>query len=229
MHLGEEMRYQLVACLLLTLVSTRFAMAESPFDEEPSGTIEGFYQVPTAVPVPVQQETASVPADAQKLITAFDKEAAEIRKKAQQEVIEKQKKLIEKLQKMQDDYSKPGTLDAAVAVRDRIRQLKSSLSLVGIEPKPDPGSLSAWRGQVGRVMHFRVTGRPGYIWGTAVYTDDSALATAAVHAGVLRNGETGVVKVTIMAGQGSYAGSQNNGISSYDFPGFPGSYQVSAP
>src|SRR5262249_55505642 len=46
---------------------------------------------------------------------------------------------------------------------------------------PDPGLVTAFRGQVGRTYHFRVRGSPfGTIWGTDVYPDDSGLPPAAV-------------------------------------------------
>ena len=52
------------------------------------------------------------------------------------------------------------------------------------------------------------------MWGTDVYTSDSTLATAAVHAGVLQPGQTGVVKVTILPGQAAYQGSTRNSVRS---------------
>ena len=51
------------------------------------------------------------------------------------------------------------------------------------------------------------------------------LATAAVHAGVLKDGETGVVKVKIVAAQGSYSGSAKNGVTSSPFGAYGGSYE----
>src|SRR6185369_1403563 len=66
----------------------------------------------------------------------------------------------------------------------------------------DPGTLKNFRGQLGKTLLFEVTGAAnGSVWGSGVYTDDSTLATAAVHAGVLKVGEKGAVKVTILAGQ----------------------------
>src|SRR5262249_55544742 len=63
----------------------------------------------------------------------------------------------------------------------------------------DPGTLEAFRGRVGQVVEFRVRGRTtGTVYGTDTYTDDSDLATAAVHAGVLRDGGEGVVRVTVL-------------------------------
>lgn len=64
---------------------------------------------------------------------------------------------------------------------------------------PDPGTMADYAQSLGQSFSFRVTGSTeGSIWGTNVYTNDSALATAAVHAGALRAGESGIVKVTML-------------------------------
>jgi Ca2+-binding EF-hand superfamily protein len=92
---------------------------------------------------------------------------------------------------------------------------------------PPPPTIAVFRGQVGKVFSFQVTGVVGGgIWGTDVYTDDSLVATAAVHAGVLRAGETGVVKVTILPPQAAYYGTTRNGVTSGGFAAFPGSYRL---
>jgi hypothetical protein len=62
-----------------------------------------------------------------------------------------------------------------------------------------------------------------------MYTTDSRLAMAAVHAGILKDGETGVVKVKIVAGQASYAGSAKNGVTSSAYGNYGGSYQFAKP
>ena len=108
--------------------------------------------------------------------------------------------------------------------------------LVGVEPAegpsvlPDPGNLAAYRGQDGAILHFEVTGASeGSVWGDGIYTDDSALAAAAVHAGVLEAGETGQVDVEILPGQGSYAGAERNGVASGDYGAWSGSYRILPP
>ena len=50
----------------------------------------------------------------------------------------------------------------------------------------------------------------GTVYGTDIYRDFSPLEVAAVHAGVLENGENGVVKVTILQRQDSFTGSRRN-------------------
>jgi hypothetical protein len=92
---------------------------------------------------------------------------------------------------------------------------------------PDPGNLSAYRSGMGRPLYFEVTGSDsGTVYGTGTYTDDSPLATAAVHAGILAVGKKGVVKVTMLPGQSSYKGSTKNGVVSQSWDSYSGSYRV---
>lgn len=90
---------------------------------------------------------------------------------------------------------------------------------------PDPGNLTSYRNRVGQTFSFQVTGAgQGSVWGTGVYTDDSSLARAAVHAGVLQVGQSGVVQVTILPGQQTYQGSTQNGVQSSAYGSWSGSY-----
>jgi hypothetical protein len=92
---------------------------------------------------------------------------------------------------------------------------------------PDPGNLAAYAQKIGATFQFQVTGSAaGTVWGTDLYTLDSPLAAAAVHAGILKNGERGVVKVTVLAGKQSYRGSSKNGVTSSDWGPYEGSYKV---
>ena len=55
-------------------------------------------------------------------------------------------------------------------------------------------------GTVGATYYFRVRGETeGPLWGTDIYTGDSSLAVAAVHAGLVKPGETAILKVTTVA------------------------------
>lgn len=91
----------------------------------------------------------------------------------------------------------------------------------------DPGDLSGYRGQHGTILTFEVTGDlSGSVWGEAVYTDDSRLSAAAVHAGVLRPGETGLVRVEILPGQESYDGAEHNGVVSGSYARWEGSFRI---
>lgn len=96
-----------------------------------------------------------------------------------------------------------------------------------IAATPDPGTLTSYRDLVGETLTFEVTGDgSASVWGTDIYTDDSNLAAAAVHAGVLEEGETGLVEVTILPGEDSYTGSTQNDVTSWDYGSWFGSYIV---
>lgn len=97
---------------------------------------------------------------------------------------------------------------------------------------PAPSNMMAYRANVGTVYSMTLTGATsGSIWGTNIYTDDSYLNAAAVHAGVLTPGQTATVYVEVMAGQSSYTSSTQNGITSYSWGAWAGSYKflTSAP
>jgi hypothetical protein len=95
------------------------------------------------------------------------------------------------------------------------------------QPRDSPGTLVGYRGRNGESILFNVTGTAGHtIWGTDVYTDDSPLAVAVVHAGALQVGERGVVRVTILPGKARYEASTRNGITSAPYEKWEGSYQL---
>ena len=93
---------------------------------------------------------------------------------------------------------------------------------------PDPGNLKAYESQIGKVFLFKVTGGAGgSLWGTGTYTTDSSLAAAAVHSGVLKTGETGIVQVKIIPSPPSFAGSMQNGLMSSGYGPYGGAYEIS--
>ena len=57
-------------------------------------------------------------------------------------------------------------------------------------------------------------GAPAPIWGTDAFTGDSAICTAAVHAGLITLTGGGVVTIEVLAGLSTYAGATSNGITS---------------
>ncbi|WP_370240934.1 LCCL domain-containing protein [Pararhodobacter marinus] len=100
----------------------------------------------------------------------------------------------------------------------------------GMQAMADPGNLTDYRDRVGQSFTFTVTGTDrGSVWGSDIYTDDSALAAAAVHAGAIGMGESGPVTVTILPGQQSYQGSPANGVTTSDYGSWSGSYQFVLP
>lgn len=67
----------------------------------------------------------------------------------------------------------------------------------------------------------------GSVWGTDVYTDDSAICAAAQHRGVIGSGG-GRVTFQIQDGQASYRGTARNGVESGNYGEWSGSYQFVA-
>lgn len=164
-----------------------------------------------------------LPADAQALVTVFEGESAAIRQKAEQEIQEKRHILIATLQGLQDSYTRDAKLDEAVAIRDVLRQLRHSL----LKPLPDPGNLGQYVKRIGESFYFDVVGQTsGSVWGSEVYTYDSSLATAAVHAGVLKPGQRGIVKVTMVPSLESHMGSTQHGVTSANWGSYAASYTV---
>ena len=92
-----------------------------------------------------------------------------------------------------------------------------------------PANMQALSDPVGATFYFRVKGATeGSLWGTDVYTGDSALAVAAVHAGLVKPGESAVVKVTVVPALNAYKGSVRNGVTSHNFARFGTAYSLSA-
>lgn len=81
----------------------------------------------------------------------------------------------------------------------------------------------------GATYYFRVTGvTEGQLWGTDIYTRDSTLGAAAVHAGLLKAGETKVLRVTVVPTPNKFPGSIRNGVTSADYSEFPQAWKLSA-
>jgi hypothetical protein len=90
-----------------------------------------------------------------------------------------------------------------------------------------PGSMHGLCESVGAVYYFRVTGVvEGQLWGTDIYTRDSTIGAAAVHAGLLKAGETGYLRLTVVAPLEAYPGSARNGVTSTDYGAFPQAWML---
>ncbi len=91
-------------------------------------------------------------------------------------------------------------------------------NLSGVEPSAT----------IGEVYDFSCPGggqTGATVWGTDVYTDDSAICPAAVHAGRLDTYGGGTAHVEVLSGQQGYTGSTRHGVTSLDFGAWPGSFQ----
>jgi hypothetical protein len=94
--------------------------------------------------------------------------------------------------------------------------------------EPAPQNLYDKANQIGKTFAFKVTGNAsgGSVYGTDVYTLDSSLAAVAVHAGVVKNGATGVIRVKIIESPETFVSTTRNGVSSYPWGRYSAAYKV---
>jgi hypothetical protein len=67
----------------------------------------------------------------------------------------------------------------------------------------------------------------GTVWGTELYTDDSRICLAAIHAGVIENAVGGAFTLTFRPGQQRYSGTTANGVTTLDYAVWRASFAVS--
>jgi actin-like ATPase involved in cell morphogenesis len=86
-----------------------------------------------------------------------------------------------------------------------------------------------WDGQDGTRIQFDcpADGSPGSVWGTDLYTSDSSVCTAAVHAEKITLAEGGTVVIVMRPGESSYTGSERNGISTGGWESYDSSFEFS--
>ena len=65
------------------------------------------------------------------------------------------------------------------------------------------------------------------IWGTGTYTDDSSVCNAGVHAGAITYEDGGTVTIVLEGPQESFEGSESFGVTSQEYPAWPGSFSIS--
>lgn len=202
------------------------------FDELPDearAIIAGAERAITAIRDRADQRSTELRDEADREIAEVqdrvDAEVARIEQSATRELAPLVRELVDSLRAMQERYAREGKLDEALAIRARVRQLRGDL--LGV--RADPGNLTEFSIiDIGRVLLFEVAGRAeGSVWGTDEYTGDSRLAAAAIHAGALREGERGLVRVSLLDGDGlAYEGSTRHGVQSYDYANYPLAYRV---
>jgi hypothetical protein len=108
------------------------------------------------------------------------------------------------------------------------KQLRSLLDQGYLAAEAPPNMLELGH-DVGAKYYFRVRGdTEGQVWGTDVYTGDSLLSVAAVHAGLVKPGDTAVVKVAVVAPPAKYQGSIRNNVKTHDFGRNGSAYSLSA-
>jgi hypothetical protein len=197
--------------------------------EDARAVLDAAQAAVTAVRERAERESAAIRDEAERECDAIraraDAELAAIEQAATRELAPIVRELLYRLRELQQGYTREGLLDEALAIRARVRGLRGDL--LGV--RPDPGNLTEFTvADAGRTALFEVVGRTdGSVWGTGEYTADSRLATAAVHAGALREGERGLVRVTILDGADlTYEGTLRNGVTSFVYANYPVAYRI---
>nr|WP_246524196.1 LCCL domain-containing protein [Neoroseomonas eburnea] len=93
-------------------------------------------------------------------------------------------------------------------------------------PQPCPENFALYRG-VAEPLRCLCPGEAaaiGSVWGVEIYTDDSGICRAAVHAGAIPV-TGGVVTLRSLPGRDAYRGALRNGVRSSDFDAWPGSFR----
>ena len=122
------------------------------------------------------------------------------------------------------------------ALRELRQRLHDRIFRPGAQPPPSPPSTQAdgWaggaqthRGKNGQRFTYTCPPRAqatGDAWGTDLYTDDSTICFAAVHAGAVSLDRGGNVTIEIRPAEQSYAGTTRNGLTSKAFGPWVGSF-----
>jgi len=82
---------------------------------------------------------------------------------------------------------------------------------------------------VGTTYYFRVTGvTEGQLWGTDIYSGDSTIGAAAVHAGLLKPGETDFIRIIVVTPPEKFPGTVRNGVTSTEYGRYQYAWRLSA-
>jgi LCCL domain-containing protein len=108
------------------------------------------------------------------------------------------------------------------------RQLRSLLEQHAIASEA-PTNMHGLCETVGATYYFRVTGvTEGQLWGTDIYSGDSTIGAAAVHAGLLKPAETAVLRVTVVTPPETFPGTVRNGVTSTEYGRYQYAWKLSA-
>ena len=116
-----------------------------------------------------------------------------------------------------EHFDRRGRLDA-----EQMRRLIEQ----GLLAQDAPRTMAEHCGQVGRSWCFRVVGEvDGAVWGTDVYTGDSSVASAAVHAGFVEPGANAVLRVVVVEPPERFAGCLRHGVASRDYERYDAAFR----
>jgi predicted small lipoprotein YifL len=84
------------------------------------------------------------------------------------------------------------------------------------------------RSNIGQTFAYNCSpnGTLDTVWGSDIYTDDSSICTAGVHAGKITRTAGGTVTIEMRPAQTTYASSTRNGVTSSSYGSWGGSFIV---
>ncbi|MFI5378978.1 MAG: LCCL domain-containing protein [Tepidisphaerales bacterium] len=221
-------RTGLLVAALLTILNVPAWSQKAP--DDPAAPWQQRVRVEQDRALAERTETA-LPDAAREVVERFERQSAEAREQFEKESQRQRARTIERLETLADTYAANGLVREAAAVRNVIKRIQAegrTAELFGPAGGvlPDPGNLAGFRDRAGQTFSFRVTGSvDGMVWGSDLYTDDSSVATAAVHAGLVKPGEQAVVKVRIVEGAQSYEATTRNGVTTNPYLQWFGSFR----
>ena len=166
-----------------------------------------------------------LPEAASQIKKRCDREVEDIEKSAKAKLKEAATQASVPLRKIQQAMHADARLEGAMKAREAIQLIVNGYS----KALPDPGYMNASQEQNGKVFFYELTAREGgTVYGTDVYCGGSHLGSTAIHAGVLRANQKGVVKVTVLPGANGFVASLRNGIQSQSYSSYPVAFKIEA-
>lgn len=144
-------------------------------------------------------------------VLRYENDVDDLQEELESKLSARRKRLFDELAAERNRLLEAKRFDEALEAHQAMRKIEELL----LGALDDPGNLAAFGRRIGRMFHFRVVGAVGEgVYGTDVYGLDSPLSAAAVHAGVLSEGEKGIVRVKIRVPDGPSHASARHGVTS---------------
>jgi hypothetical protein len=228
------------------LPSASFSIASSgrPFKEHPMKKLLGVLAILTLFAAPSfaqEQRTTEYVATAQStlppygvmtkevmptethaIVTQYQKTYDSLSDEVIKNLVALNSKTAAELAPLQDKYMTEKKLDEAVAVRNAIRQLRATANYSSLKQLKTV--------EVGKKFKAKIIADGGgVIYGTDIYSSDSNPGTAAIHAGLLKEGEEAELEFEIVKGLESWPSTTRNGVTSWSYGPWPTGYRISKP
>lgn len=192
------------------------AVPQSQYYAAPSYNARGEYPPPgqpfgALLPAAVRDAAREKSGKAAAAVQRYENDLEDLQEELESKLSARRRRLFDELSAERNRLLEAKRFDEALEAHQAMRKIEDLL----LGALDDPGNLAAFGQRIGRMFHFRVVGAVGEgVYGTDVYGLDSPLSAAAVHAGVLAEGEKGIVRVKIRIPEGPLHASTRHGVTS---------------